>query len=61
MRFSHGILALTITLMVAPVEFAAAHGGGSTGGGPQPPGNGHTESSTSQGDNVIDAEFEKTE
>jgi tetratricopeptide (TPR) repeat protein len=33
MRFSHGILALTITLMVAPVEFAAAHGGGSTGGG----------------------------
>jgi tetratricopeptide (TPR) repeat protein len=33
MRASHGILALTITLMVAPVEFAAAHGGGGMGGG----------------------------
>ena len=33
MRVSHGILALTITLMVAPVEFAAAHGGGGMGGG----------------------------
>ncbi len=42
-------------------DAAAKAGGGSTGGGPQPPGNGHTESSTSQGDNVIDAEFEKTE
>jgi tetratricopeptide (TPR) repeat protein len=33
MRVSHGILALTITLMMVPVEFAAAHGGGSMGGG----------------------------
>ena len=33
MRVSHGILALIITLMVAPVEIAAAHGGGSAGGG----------------------------
>ena len=33
MRVSHGILALTITLMVAPVEIAAAHGSGSMGGG----------------------------
>ena len=33
MRVSHGILALTITLMVAPIEIAAAHGGGSLGGG----------------------------
>src|SRR5271156_2184488 len=33
MRVSHGILALTIALMVAPVEIAAAHGGGSSGGG----------------------------
>jgi tetratricopeptide (TPR) repeat protein len=33
MRVSHGILALTITLTMAPVEFAAAHGGGSMGGG----------------------------
>src|ERR1700721_4168432 len=33
MRVSHGILALTITLMVAQVEIAAAHGGGGMGGG----------------------------
>ena len=33
MRVSHGILALTITLMAAPVEIAAAHGGGGMGGG----------------------------
>jgi tetratricopeptide (TPR) repeat protein len=33
MRVSHGILALTITLIVAPVGIAAAHGGGSSGGG----------------------------
>ena len=32
MRVSHGILALTITLMVAPVEIAAAHGSGGMGG-----------------------------
>jgi len=32
MRVSHGILALTITLMVGPVEIAAAHGGGGMGG-----------------------------
>jgi molecular chaperone DnaK len=42
-------------------EAAAKAGGGTTGGGPQQAGNGHSESSTSQGDNVIDAEFEKTE
>jgi tetratricopeptide (TPR) repeat protein len=33
MRVSHGILALTITLMVAPVGIGFAHGGGSMSGG----------------------------
>src|SRR5271156_3987242 len=33
MRVSHGILALAITLTVAPIEIAAAHGGGSASGG----------------------------
>ena len=33
MRVSHRILALTITLAVAPIGIAAAHGGGSVGGG----------------------------
>jgi molecular chaperone DnaK len=42
-------------------EAAAKAGGGSAGGGPQPAGNGHSQGSTSPGDNVIDAEFEKTE
>lgn len=41
---------------------SAAKAGGAAAGGPQPAGNGHSESSSSaQGDNVIDAEFEKTE
>jgi molecular chaperone DnaK len=42
-------------------EAAAKAGGSSAGGGPQPAGNGHNQGETSQGDNVIDAEFEKTE
>jgi len=41
-------------------EAAAKSGGGA--GGTQPAGNGHsTESASPKGDNVIDAEFEKTE
>src|ERR1700678_2652074 len=47
MRVSHGILALTITLMVAPVEIAAAHGSGSMGGnatGPASPMGGYPRS-----------------
>jgi molecular chaperone DnaK len=43
-------------------EAAAKAGGGTAGGGQQPDGNGHSASSKSEsGDNVIDAEFEKTE
>jgi tetratricopeptide (TPR) repeat protein len=33
MRVNQGIVALTITLMVAPIQMAGAHGGGSVGGG----------------------------
>ncbi len=43
-------------------EAAAKAGGGTAGGGQQPAGNGHTPDATADhGDNVIDAEFEKTE
>jgi molecular chaperone DnaK len=43
-------------------EAAAKAGGGTAGGGQQPAGNGHSDGSKSEsGDNVIDAEFEKTE
>jgi hypothetical protein len=41
---------------------AAAKSGGGAAGGPQQAGNGHSTGTASpQGDNVIDAEFEKTE
>jgi molecular chaperone DnaK len=41
---------------------AAAKSGGAAGGGAQPAGNGHSAGAEAgQGDNVIDAEFEKTE
>jgi molecular chaperone DnaK len=40
---------------------AAAKAGGGSGAGQQPAGNGHTaDAASQQGDNVIDAEFEKT-
>jgi molecular chaperone DnaK len=43
-------------------EAAAKSGGGGAAGGPQQAGNGHSTGTASpQGDNVIDAEFEKTE
>ena len=39
---------------------AKAGGGGGAGGGQQPAGNGHSADNSGAGDNVIDAEFEKT-